>query len=79
MADVSVAEVKAHLSEVLDRVERGEEVVITRRGTPVARLSRIERPRKPLDLAALDSFRASMPFQEKPSVEIIREMRDERY
>ena len=32
MTEVSVAEAKAHLSELLDRVERGEEVVITRRG-----------------------------------------------
>ena len=36
MTEVSVAEAKAHLSELLDRVERGEEVVITRRGKPVA-------------------------------------------
>jgi antitoxin (DNA-binding transcriptional repressor) of toxin-antitoxin stability system len=79
MSTVSVAEAKAHMSAVLDRVARGEEVVITRRGKPVARLSRMEGPKKPLDLAALEAFRATMPFQEKPSVEIIREMRDERY
>ena len=29
---------KTHLSDLLDRVERGEELVITRRGRPVARL-----------------------------------------
>ena len=39
VTEVSVAEDKAHLSELLDRVERGEEVVITRRGRPVARVS----------------------------------------
>lgn len=32
MTEVGVAEAKARLSELLDRVERGEEVVITRRG-----------------------------------------------
>jgi prevent-host-death family protein len=31
-------EAKNRFSELLDRVERGEEVVITRRGKPVARL-----------------------------------------
>jgi prevent-host-death family protein len=36
---VSAAEAKAHLSELLDRAERGEEIVITRRGRPVARIS----------------------------------------
>jgi prevent-host-death family protein len=79
MSTITVAEAKAHLSEVLDRVERGEEVVITRRGKPVARVSCVEGPKMPLDLAALRAFRETMPFQEKPSVEIIREMRDERY
>ncbi len=79
MTEVSVAEAKAHLSALLDRVERGEEVVITRRGKPVAKVSSVVPARKPFDLAALDAFRATMPFQEKPSVEIIREMRDERY
>jgi len=29
---------EARLSELLDRVERGEQIVITRRGRPVARL-----------------------------------------
>jgi prevent-host-death family protein len=35
----NVADAKAHLSEILDRVSEGEEVVITRRGEPVARLT----------------------------------------
>ena len=35
MTEVSVAEAKAHLSEILDRVEAGESVVITRRGKAV--------------------------------------------
>lgn len=36
--DVSVREIKARLSEYLRRVKRGEEVVITSRGKPVARI-----------------------------------------
>jgi antitoxin (DNA-binding transcriptional repressor) of toxin-antitoxin stability system len=31
---------KTRLAELLDRVERGEEIVITRHGRPVARLTR---------------------------------------
>jgi prevent-host-death family protein len=38
MADVSIAEAKAHFSELVDRAEAGETVRITRRGKPVARL-----------------------------------------
>lgn len=36
MAQLSVSEARASLPEVLDRVERGEEVTITRHGRPVA-------------------------------------------
>ena len=36
--DVPVTELRAHLSEWLDRVRGGEEVVVTDRGIPVARL-----------------------------------------
>ena len=35
---VNVQEAKTHLSELLARVERGEEIVIARAGSPVARL-----------------------------------------
>lgn len=31
-------EAKTHLAQLLERAERGEEIVITRRGKPVARL-----------------------------------------
>jgi prevent-host-death family protein len=35
---VAIYEAKTHLSELLAAVELGEEVTITRRGTPIARL-----------------------------------------
>lgn len=58
MHTVSVAEAKAHLSEILSKVEAGEELQITRRGRVVARL--ISEPRsathKPFDFDALTAF-----------------------
>jgi prevent-host-death family protein len=39
MTEVGVFEAKNKLSELLDRVERGERVTITRRGKPVATLA----------------------------------------
>ncbi len=48
-----IAEAKAHLSALLERVEAGEEIVITRRGKPVARL--IPEPRA--SRSAADVFR----------------------
>lgn len=38
MHEVKVAEAKAQLSALLDRVERGEEITIARRGKRIARL-----------------------------------------
>ena len=38
MKTIGTYELKTHLSDVLGRVERGEQIVITRRGVPVARL-----------------------------------------
>jgi prevent-host-death family protein len=38
VTEVNVQEAKTRLSELLARVERGEEVVIARAGVPVARL-----------------------------------------
>jgi prevent-host-death family protein len=36
-----VSNLRAHLSDWLDRVQHGEDVIITERGTPVARIVRI--------------------------------------
>ena len=44
---VGVRELHDRLSEYLERVEKGGEVVVTRRGRPVARLSAVE-PNDPL-------------------------------
>ncbi|WP_017177220.1 type II toxin-antitoxin system Phd/YefM family antitoxin [Actinomyces timonensis] len=40
----NVAEAKAHLSDLLTRVESGEEVMIARAGRPVARVIAMEEP-----------------------------------
>jgi prevent-host-death family protein len=40
---VNIHEAKTHLSALLSAVEAGEEIVIAKAGTPVARLSRVER------------------------------------
>lgn len=77
MEEIGVAQAKAHLSELLDRVEAGETVTITRHGRAVARLSRIETPKRPIDFEALRKFRESLPPLERSSAELIREMRDE--
>ncbi|MGC1781609.1 MAG: type II toxin-antitoxin system prevent-host-death family antitoxin [Acidobacteriaceae bacterium] len=47
MAIVGSFEAKTHLSALLERVEKGEQITITRRGVPVAMLAPLpSRPRK---------------------------------
>lgn len=43
---VTVYEAKTHLSKLLDDVEAGAEYVVTRNGTPCARLVPLEKPGK---------------------------------
>jgi prevent-host-death family protein len=50
-SEVGVRELHDRLSEYLERVEAGGEVVVTRRGRPVARLSGLDAERPLEDLA----------------------------
>ena len=42
MVNIAIAEAKNHLSELISRVQAGEEIAVTRHGKPVARLVAIE-------------------------------------
>ncbi len=77
MVTVNLAQAKARLSELLDKVESGQEVVITRRGKAVAHISPAIRPKKPLPLQDLAEFRTTMPRLRRPAGEMLREIRDE--
>jgi prevent-host-death family protein len=45
--EIGASEAKNAFGGLLDRVERGEEIVITRRGKPVARLAPLRENRNP--------------------------------
>jgi len=75
MVTVSLAHAKAHLSELLDKVEDGEEIVITRHGAAIAHLSAIRKPPRPL--RPLSEFRARQPAWSGPSASLLRDARDE--
>ena len=79
MVTVNLAQAKARLGELLDKVEAGQEVVITRRGKAVARLSAAVRPKKSIPLQELDEFRAAMSRLRHSSAGLLREARDERF
>jgi prevent-host-death family protein len=79
MRMVGLAEAKAGLSALLDAVEAGEEVVITRRGQPVARVVR-EHPQSwpshdwPARLRALHG---DQPQPAGSAVELLRKLRNQ--
>jgi prevent-host-death family protein len=75
MGTVNLEDAKAHLSELVDRVQAGDTIAITRRGRPVARLTAVARPRKRIDLAMLEALTAAMPPQDERASDLVRWMR----
>jgi prevent-host-death family protein len=76
MDTINLADAKAHLSELVDRVEAGDSIDITRRGKPVARLTSLARPRKRIEVALLQALTTSMPLQTVSAADLARSMRD---
>ncbi len=76
MTAISLADAKAHFSEIVDRVEAGESVEITRRGRPVARLTAVAKARSPVDIAALEALTTSLPAPSESAADLVRAMRD---
>lgn len=76
MSAINLADAKAHLSELVDRVVAGDSIDITRRGKPVARLTSANRPRRRIDADLLRSLTATMPETREPAADLVRSMRD---
>jgi prevent-host-death family protein len=77
VVNINLADAKAHFSELIVQAESGESVCITRRGKPVARLSAVVTPRKPIALAALKALTDAMPAQTESAGEFVQKMRDQ--
>lgn len=81
MSRYSVAEAKNNLPKLLDRMLAGEEVVITRRGAPIAQLNppRTDNSQRPVDLEWLRRVRIT-PRQPLDAGLLLRQIRnDSRY
>jgi len=76
MSAITLADAKAHLSQLVDRVEAGDSIDITRRGKPVARLIAVTKPRKRIDAALLESVTATMHPQPQGAADLVRSMRE---
>ena len=77
MVEVGTYEAKARLSELLDKVEAGETVVITRRGRAVARLVPEPELRGARVRATIEQMRQERAGRPAMSRDEIRAMRDE--
>ena len=76
MDTVNIREARRRLSKLVDAAERGEAVVITRRGKKVARLGPVEsKARK--GLPDLSAFRASIRVKGKPLSRVVIDGRSE--
>lgn len=77
MREVQASEAKTHLPQLLDDVERGETIVITRHGQPVARLVPDEGRQKAAAREAVAAIKALRKGAGKITVEELLSMRDE--
>lgn len=85
MATYGVAEAKNNFTHLLDRVEEGERVVITRHGKPVAEIVKapvippvIDLERRRAAMEKLRQMRERLPPATQTSVELLNEMYDDK-
>lgn len=74
---VSIADAKAHLSELAERAAAGDAVVITRRGRPIARMSAAVEARAPVDLQRLQRLTEKLPSQSEDAATVTRRLRED--
>ena len=77
---INLADAKARLSELAERAAKGETVVITRRGKPIAQLTKPGTARRAIDLETLRRLTGAQPLQAENAGAFIRRLRnDNRY
>jgi len=74
MASVGTFEAKTHLSDLLDRVSRGEKITITRHGVPAAMLVPVEDSKARLAHKEIVEGMRKLRKRIKPGKMTVREM-----
>lgn len=72
--EINVKEARARLSFLLKKVEKGDEILLLRRGKKVARLVPVQTPQRPLP--SLKEFRSSIQLKGKPLSAVVLESRE---
>lgn len=76
MKTATVGEIQKNFAAVLKEIKAGEEVIVTRRGEPVARITSIG-PKRNIDWP--DFFEDAIEIKGKPVSEIVVEEREDRF
>ncbi len=71
MVEAGIRELRNHLSRYLDRVRSGEELIVTDRGTAIARVVPIEGGRVYDDLVSAGVIESSSAERTRPDVRVI--------
>lgn len=74
---ISIRDAKAHLSQLIEGITQGQEVVITKHGKPAARLGPVGKPRKPVDLDRLRALTDGAAQQPEGAGQALRRLRDQ--
>lgn len=77
MPTVSLADAKAHLSDLVAKAVAGETVTITKHGKPVAQLTAFDEPRRRVELSDLRAISETVPRQTGTAADFVRAMRDD--
>ncbi len=77
MASIGAFEAKTHLSDLLDRVARGEKITITRHGVPAALLVPVAETAPQLTHQEIIEGMRAMRKRVKPGKRTVREMVNE--
>ena len=75
MEHINLADAKARLSELVDRVEAGESIEIVRRGKRAARLTPTMPDKAKVDVAALRALGKKLPRQRTTAARAVRSLR----
>ena len=76
MKIATVGEIQKNFSEVLKEIKAGEEIIVTKRGEPVAKITAMG-PKKNIDWP--DFFAEGIEIKGKPLSEIVDEERTDRF
>ncbi|MBI5121479.1 MAG: type II toxin-antitoxin system prevent-host-death family antitoxin [Rhodospirillales bacterium] len=74
---IGAYEAKTHLPELLRSVEKGETIIITRRGTPIARIVPFETANSAVTAATIDRMKRARQTRTPMTPAEIMELRDE--